>query len=278
MSDSLQSAPTPAAAGSAARAPLFSGTARLGILVAAAIAVLLAAILLPAQPQPGGYHGFADSRTVLGIPNFWNVASNLAFLAAGLAGLRFLLADPRRHTAFGEQAERLPYLVLFAGVVLTCIGSAYYHLAPDGSRLAWDRLPMTMVFMSLVSAVVAERVDARAGRLLLAPLVALGIASVVWWRMSAVRGAENVVPYAVVQYGSIAILALIAVLFASRYPRAGDLGLVFALYALAKVAELLDGFVYSQGAMLSGHTLKHLLAAAAVYVILRMLKARNAAV
>jgi hypothetical protein len=260
---------------SAARAPGIARSTRIGIVVGIAVALALAALLLPAQPQPAGYHGFADARTIFGIPNFWNVASNLAFLAVGIAGLRFLFADPRRASAFGDPAERLPYAVLFAGVALTCAGSAYYHWSPDSARLAWDRLPMTIGFMSLVAAIVAERIDAKAGRLLLAPMVVAGIASVLWWRASAALGAEDVIPYAAVQYGSIAIVLLVAALFPSRYTRPGDLYWSFALYVAAKVAELLDGWIYAQGGLLSGHTLKHLLAAAAVYMILRMVAARR---
>src|SRR5439155_7377264 len=122
MSDSLRPSAAPAASGTDA-APFLSRPARIGILIAATLLVLLAALLLPALPQPVDYHGFADSRPILGISNFWNVASNLAFLAPGVAGGLFLFTDPRRHAAFRDPAERWPYVVLFAGVVLTCFGS-----------------------------------------------------------------------------------------------------------------------------------------------------------
>ena len=38
-------------------------------------------------PQDPAYHAFADTRRIAGIPNFWNVVSNLPFLLAGLYGL-----------------------------------------------------------------------------------------------------------------------------------------------------------------------------------------------
>ena len=122
---------------------------------------------------------------------------------------------------------------------------------------------------------VAERVNMKAGLRLLAPLVALGVASVVWWRVSAAWGAENLHPYLAVQAGSSAMVLLIALLFPSRYTRGNDIYLVVALYAAAKVAEYLDQALFSIGSMLSGHSLKHLLAAGAVYQVLRMLKARS---
>ena len=158
---------------------------------------------------------------------------------------------------------------------MTSAGSAFYHLAPDNARLLWDRLPMTVGFMSLVAAMVEERVNVNAGVRLLAPLVMLGVASVVWWRLSAAWGVENLRPYMAVQYGSIAIVLLIAVLFPSRYTRANDIYLVVALYAAAKVAEHLDKAIFSVESILSGHSLKHLIAAGALYQVLRMLKARS---
>lgn len=253
-----------------------SGTyaARVGILLALSAAFMAGVFLLPPYAQPTGYHDFADTRTIFGIANFFNVITNLLFLLVGIAGLVFLLRDPRALNAFAECAEQCPYLVFFIGVALTCIGSAYYHLAPDNARLVWDRLPMTVGFMSMLAAMITERVSLTAGIRLLGPLVVLGIASVVYWRLSASAGAENVMPYFVVQYGSVAIVFLIATLFPSRYTQANRIYLVIGLYIMAKIAENLDAWVFSMGSIVSGHSIKHLVAACAVYQILRMLKAR----
>ncbi|HXZ19618.1 MAG TPA: hypothetical protein VEG63_06695, partial [Candidatus Acidoferrales bacterium] len=120
--------------------------------------------------QPESYHLFADQRRLQGIPNFWNVVSNLPFAVAGLAGLM----------AFRDLGSRL----LFAGIFLTTFGSAYYHWAPDTPRLAWDRLPITVAFMALLALLIQMSFGARAGRRLLLPLVAVGLLSVVWWRMT----------------------------------------------------------------------------------------------
>jgi hypothetical protein len=48
-----------------------------------------------------------------------------------------------------------------------------------------------------------------------------------------------------------------------------------ALYALAKVLETFDEPIFAAGHIVSGHTLKHLAAAAAGYYILRMLQKRR---
>jgi hypothetical protein len=254
--------------------PRLSRGGRIAILLAVAGVAVLGALLLPPMAQDLAYHRFADARPWLGIPNFFDVATNLPFLLVGTAGLVFLLDNSRASRVFADPAERWPYILLFAGVALTAAGSAYYHWAPDNDRLVWDRLPMTIVFMSLVAAMVAERVSPKAGLWLLAPLVMTGIASVGWWSFTASRGAENLQPYVAVQFGSSLLVLLIALLFRSRYPRANGIYIVIALYAAAKVAESLDAQIYSAGAIVSGHSVKHLLAAAATYAVLRMLKSR----
>jgi len=57
--------------------------ALLGLMVAS----LATLPLLPPIAQDPSYHQFADQRTLLGIPNFWNVVSNLPFVLVGTMGL-----------------------------------------------------------------------------------------------------------------------------------------------------------------------------------------------
>lgn len=259
-------------------------TWRVGLLVGVALACALGVVLLPPLAQPASYHAFADARTLLGIPSFWNVATNLPILAAGIAGLSAVVAGDRarlatlpgppvRHRSHAPAlaAARDPYVLLFAGFVLTALGSTYYHLAPDSDRLVWDRLPMTLAFTSLLAAMIAERIDARAGARLLLPLVLAGGTSVLWWRWTIANGANDVGPYVMVQFGSIVLVLLIAVLFPSGVP--GRNRAVFAagvLYALAKACELFDDRIFAFGALLSGHSLKHLLVGAACFQLVRL--------
>ena len=118
-------------------------------LVGMTLLAIALALFLPAMPQPLAYHDFADKRVAYGIENFLDVASNLAFTLAGLAGLVLVL---RPRTCFEQPAERWPYLVFAIGVLLTGAGSCYYHLEPNNETLFWDRLPMTISFMSLIAA------------------------------------------------------------------------------------------------------------------------------
>lgn len=242
------------------------------LLVGFSALSVAAALLLPAVPQPLDYHHFADRRDLYGIENFLDVISNAGFLLVGIVGL---VVVARRTTAFEQPAERLPYAVFFVGMVLTALGSAYYHLSPDNERLFWDRLPMTIAFMSLVSAQLVDRVSVRAGLALLAPLLLLGIASVVYWRVTERAGEGNVVPYGVLQGYSVVVLAMFAISHPSRYTRGADIGWVFAGYLVAKLLEAADRRTYEVGHVLSGHTLKHLVAAVAGAVVCAMLARRT---
>ena len=116
-----------------------------------ATAVLAGAVLLamPRIPQEPGYHQFAETRAVLGVPNGLDVLSNLAFAVVGLAGIALVVSRGR---ALRDPRERWPWLVFFAGVTFTSLGSAWYHLAPSNASLVWDRLPMAVGFMALLSA------------------------------------------------------------------------------------------------------------------------------
>jgi hypothetical protein len=246
----------------------------------AAVLLLLIAVAFAATfpftqkiPQSQDYHNFADHRAWLGLPNFGNVASNLPFAIVGAAGWVFL-ADKSSRRRFVVHRERWPYFCLFVGLLWTAFGSAYYHLSPSNARLMWDRLPMTVVFMPLVAAMIMERLDVAWGLRLLPVLMTMGIASVIQWRFSELRGVGDLRFYAVVQLYSV--IALVILLFVPpRYTRSSDFFWVILLYAAAKIFESADRLIFQFGHFVSGHTLKHLAAAAAGYFILRMLQKRE---
>jgi hypothetical protein len=86
---------------------------RVVIFVGLMAASLLALLVLPPIPQDQGYHQFADQRTLLGVPNFWNVVSNIPFIVIGALGLRQSRRDPatNRRTAAStlrSRRRRLP--------------------------------------------------------------------------------------------------------------------------------------------------------------------------
>lgn len=248
---------------SRASAPWWFG---LGILAAAAL------LLAPPLPEPAMFRVFIDERPFLGIPSFWNVVSNLPLLLVGAWGALVVARAGER--AFAEPAEKWAYGLCFGAVGLAGIGSTYFHLAPDADRLMWDRLPIALGFMALLAGVIADRVSVQAGWRALAPLLVAGAASVFYWRWSMLRGTENIVPYAIVQYGALAAIVMLGAL-RSRYTRGFDLFVVAAIYGAAKIAEMLDRPIYALGEVLSGHTLKHVLAAVAIWWLIRMLQLRR---
>jgi hypothetical protein len=244
------------------------------LLAGFTVVLAIAAFVAPALPQPLSYHVFADCRAFWSIPNFFNVVSNLPFLAGGALGLAQVYRGGGR---FIDSREQLPYLVFFLGALLTCFGSAYYHAAPDNPRLVWDRLPMTLGFAGLVSAAIAERVDLKLGLRALWPLLGLGVASVIYWYATERAGAGNMIPYAAYQAWSIVVIVLLIAAFpARRYSHGALLLWAAVFYGVAKVFEFFDLAVYRMlGGTLSGHTIKHLFAAAAVFAVVRQLRLRR---
>jgi hypothetical protein len=243
-------------------------TWRIALLVLVCAAVIVLAFTQQPIAQPLSYHHFADTRTVFGVPNALNVLSNLPFLFVGLWGLWVTL----RRTF----DERLEYAILFFGVALTCFGSGYYHLAPDNSRLVWDRLPMTLGFMALFAALIRERVHDAWGRRLLLPLLAIGILSVWYWNFTEQGGAGDLRLYILVQFLPLLCLPVILLLFPAKYDKVSHIWLALVLYGLAKALELLDPQIHAAfRGIVSGHTLKHLSAALGVFWLAKMIAQRT---
>jgi hypothetical protein len=247
---------------------------RLYILCTVFAAGFLILAFLPPIPVSAGYHDFADHRRMLGLPNALDVLSNVPFLVVGIFGVVFLFREAYR-LSFRTSYERLPYFVFFAGVALTGIGSAYYHLAPSNERLAWDLLPMTFCYAPLVAATIMERVSGRMGLVLLGPFMAAGAASVLYWGVGELHGHGDLRFYLYAQFFSAVAIGVTVLLFPPTYTGTTYLGVAFGLYLLAKVFEAVDKPIYSLGHLVSGHTLKHLTAGLACYWILRMLQVRH---
>jgi hypothetical protein len=215
-------------------------------------------------PQDPGYHAFADNRTRIGVPNFGNVASNALFLFVGVIGMLWC----RGHSALGT---RISWMVFFAGVALVFFGSGYYHWAPDDNSLTWDRLPMTVAFMGLFAAVVGEHLSPKLERPFLAAAVIVGIASVILWKET-----DDLRVYIWVQLASLLVIPFLIAVFPGRFTHRHYLLYGVGLYALAKVAEYYDREIFSLTLdTLSGHSLKHLLAAAAPFCVYLMLRRRG---
>lgn len=227
--------------------------------LAAALSVLaLLALLAPALPA-AGWHipHFVDTRPWLGVPNAGDVLSNLAFLAMGVWGSERLR---------GRNDAPVGASWFFVGLILTCLGSGFYHLDPDmPQRLVADRLGMAVAFAGFLGIAVSERISVRAGEAVLVLMMIAGL-------LAAWVARENLTPWVVVQFGGIAL----AMGLALTRPRPGALGVplggVICFYVLAKLFELGDATIFeATGHIVSGHTLKHLSAALAAWPVIRAL-------
>ncbi len=226
------------------------------VLTVAAVGVI-GSLFVPRIPQDPAYHQFVDDRTLLEIPNFWNVVTNIPFVLVGIFGLARLSR---------VVALRSGYLIVCIGIVLVAVGSSYYHYAPSTKSLVWDRLPMTIVFMALFSAIIEDRVSSRAGKILLWPLIVVGAASVGYWHLSELQGNGDLRPYGLVQFLPLVLIPLILIQFRTGGLSTSFLWGTLITYALAIIAEHLDLWIFEMTGMISGHSIKHLLASLAILI------------
>ena len=244
------------------------------IVLGLAILGVMSFWFVPPIAQPQWYHDFGDKRSLLGMPNFWNVISNLPFLFVGGWGIWYVLSDGAKD-GLRDLAERWMFLFLFAAVALTGVGSAYYHWEPNNDRLVWDRLPLAMMFMGLFAIIVAERLSHRIGALLFVPFVVLGAATVFYWHLTEIWGRGDLRPYLLGQLYPVVVIPILLWLCPASYTRTENLYLAIAWYAGAKLYEFLDKEIYAVGQIVSGHTLKHVGAAVSCYMILSWIRQRR---
>lgn len=237
------------------------------ITVLAVIALLLHGPIA----QLANYHEFADQRSGLGLSNLADVLSNAGFALIGLFGL-LRLWPMRRQPAIS--AGWPGYCLFLAALVLTAIGSSFYHLAPDNARLLWDRLPIALACAGLLAGVRAET-RAASGRHLYPMLLAIGaVASVVWWYSTELQGAGDLRPYLLLQGLPLILIPLWQVIHRAPATDRRSFGIAICLYVVAKVTELNDHELLEMLGWISGHTLKHLLATAAAAVLVNRLVQR----
>jgi hypothetical protein len=213
------------------------------------------------------YHDFADQRGNGLIPNALDVLSNLPFLVVGSWGLHLLLARRATFTDRGAVVAANPaYIAFSVALVLTALGSSYYHWSPDNARLIWDRLPISLACAALLSAGYAET-HSRTPKWLLPVLLCFGVASVLWWVATDLSGVGDLRPYLGLQGAPLILIPVWQWIAKSPRRDRTTFGLAVLLYVLAKAAELNDAQILGALNVISGHTLKHLLASLAALVL-----------
>lgn len=236
---------------------------RIALLAAVALAAAVGLVLHGPIAQWPDYHAFADARPWLAVPNAANVLGNAPFAVVGWWAWRALGAAP-------EGPSRAAWRTVAVAVFATAFGSAWYHWNPTDASLVVDRVPIAWACAAIACALLAERVDARWGAW---PVVLGGVglatASVLWWVATG-----DLRPYVFVQFAPLllvatALLARLAPIDPARALGDGAWWAGLGLYAVAKACEAGDHAIHDVLAPVSGHALKHLVAAAAGAVLLR---------
>ncbi len=247
-------------------------TTKNGILIFITFVLIVFIFSRGPVPQDPLYHDFADQRTILGLTNGYNVLSNALFILFGAWGAVFtrsLLSDSK------DRILLIQYFLIFTGVFLTGFGSAYYHYAPSNQTLLWDRLPMSISFTALLASVISESINRKGGAFLLAPFLALGMFSVLYWDWTEKTGQGDLRPYIIVQFLPVVLIPLILLLYKPAKKYSVPVWSLAALYTLAKVFEVFDRQLFVCLGFLSGHTIKHIAAALGTGAMLKMLYARR---
>jgi len=233
------------------------------VLIAVFIVTAVALYFLDPIAQDLAYHKFSDCRTFLGIPHFMDVISNIPFVIIGFMGLRLA----RKTFGNATMAEFLMIFVLFVGVFFTGLGSAFYHYSPNNFTLIFDRLPMTLVFTAFFATVIYDYVDRRVGAWSFYSLLVIGIYSIFYWYYTEIIGRGDLRLYAFIQFFPVVAIPLILVFYKNSKLYTKKLLFVFVAYTLAKLFEHFDAQVFEFLGFISGHTIKHLFSALAVYII-----------
>lgn len=219
-------------------------------------------------PQARQYHEFADTRALWGIANAGNVLSNIGFAIAGMWGLAVISRADRREGLL----RLMPSLAIFAiALVLTAFGSGYYHLAPENDRLVWDRVPIALASGALLASAYIRTHETTLTLTLPLAISTFGVATVFWWSLTEARGVGDLRPYILLQGAPLLLVPLWQWLARSPRHERIDFGIAVLLYVLAKLAELGDRAIFEAIGAVSGHTIKHLLAALASFFIVRSL-------
>lgn len=224
------------------------------LLVVIAVLVISRIVMIGPIEQNPTYHNFSDTLKLFGVPNFWNVISNLPFMLVGILGLYKLRSG---------DIVKSQFIIFFIGIALVAVGSAYYHWNPNNETLVWDRLPMTIGFMALFSALISEFINHKLGKLILVPALIIGFMSVIYWVIM-----KDLSFYLVVQFFPMLSIPVILIFFRSKDNLTAGYWLLLLAYVVAKVFEKYDHETHDFLGFVSGHSLKHIFAALGIYMLI----------
>ncbi len=250
---------------------MYKDKIRLPLMTLVFLGGIVTALIIDPITQDPLYHQFADQKTLMGIPNFWNVMSNLPFLLVGLMGLYNIHYT---HKARINSKTKIAYSLFFSGVALVSLGSGYYHLWPQNETLVWDRLPMTIAFMALFAIIIGEFISCKWGKNVLWPLIFTGVFSVIYWHITETTGKGDLRLYAVVQFLPLLLIPIILSFYQSMFSHTSGYWFILIAYLLAKVFETFDKEIFNFLQLISGHSIKHVIAAIGVWLLFKSYKER----
>ncbi len=225
--------------------------------------LLIVAMMSPVLRGPA-FHHYADARWLLGLPHAGDVLSNLPFVWVGIAGLiaaRRAVGLPRGLVA-----------LFFAGILGIGLGSGAYHVHPTDATLVFDWLPIVIAVAFLVALVASDRVDRSLGRIAAVVLPTAGLVSVMWWWAGGGTDGGDMRFYATLQLLFIAMVPVMVLLYPKgRLPRA-DLLCGMVCFVLARLVNTRDASILDSTTLVSGHTVKHLMAGLAAWFVLRAVR------
>ncbi len=242
------------------------------LLISIALSLFVALFFMDPIAQDQAYHQFADQNVLFSIPNFWNVVSNLPFIFVGVLGL---IAISKQSVNGSLPELRVIYSVFFVGLIFTGFGSSYYHWNPNNASLVWDRLPMTISFMAFFTVVLGENISLTFAKRVSIPLLAIGFFTVVYWIMTESNGAGDLRAYVLVQFLPVIMIPLILWLYPSPFGGQRYIVAVLFSYVLAKLLEHFDHEVFGMLGGMSGHSIKHVVAALGTFFFYLALKKRR---
>jgi len=220
-------------------------------------------------PQNVAYHNFADKRRVCCVANFGDVVSNIPFLFSGGYGIFvvYQLSEDR----FLTKGERLSWFILFVGIFLVGFGSGYYHLKPNNARLFWVRTPMCVSFAGLNLALVEVLGLYKPSPGWQFAVLLYCLWSCYYWRLY-----DDLRFYRITQFYPLAVSIPILLTFQPKCNCLGYVYFAYGAYVLAKLTEKTDWRIFQlTNGIVSGHTVKHLAAAAGIYSLVIFLQDRR---
>ncbi len=238
------------------------------IIPSLAIIFIVALIIHGPIAQNQDYHVFVDARKLFGIPNFFNVITNLPFALVGLLGMQVV-------SSIKEKKLKHISLAICTGFLLVTIGSGYYHLRPNNNTLVYDRIPIIIIVMSFFAFIIYYSISLKKGYEALIVFNIIGVMSVIYWIMTEHKGHGDLRWYGLVQFFPIVAIPVMLWLYNTTFKYWKQIAIIFLLFGIARISEIFDKEIYDLlNQTISGHSLKHLFMAAAGYEIIVLLRYR----